>query len=390
MDKENGKVQKKEVAEKEEEAVLTNETEASIAKETDLYKERYKDYDASLDIDGHGFLSKVFLSWLSPLVAQGYRRRLEPNDIWYLQKGQEADTLNEKFWHIFNRMKREGVTKENIIWSVGLRAFWPELLLSLVLHGIYSALRFIGPFLLKRLTQYIEGSEEITSADAYLYAVLLGASQALSTLFLIYSEMIAYSVGLKYRSMLTSGIFDHVLKIDNKARQQTNQGQIVTLVSTDAQAGVELMKRLNRTLMAPFVLIAGFISIYSIIGVATFGGIAVLLGFVPISFWFGKLQIKIHREKLKLTDARLDYAKEILQGIKIVKLYAWEKPVMEKLADIRRLEMGALLRSMYLRAITIPVALVVPSIAAVMAFTVFLKIEGSIEPAVRARYFFLF
>ena len=65
--------------------------------------------------------------------------------------------------------------------------------------------------------------------------------------------------------------------------------------------------------------------------------------------YFFSILINFQDKKVKRMDARLHYVKEILQGIKVVKLYAWELPVLQRLEDIRTSEMAALLRSMYLR-----------------------------------------
>ena len=91
------------------------------------------------------------------------------------------------------------------------------------------------------LVEFVQDSSDITTGEAYAYAAALGLSQAIATLFFIYSEAMAYSVALKIRSMLTSAIFDHVLTLDNQAKQQTSQGQVITMVSTDAQVSIEFM-----------------------------------------------------------------------------------------------------------------------------------------------------
>ena len=52
----------------------------------------------------------------------------------------------------------------------------------------------------------------------------------------------------------------------------------------------------------------------------------------------------------KSTDARVKLMNEILQGIRVLKVYAWEESFMEKLAGVRAQEMDTVKRSAYLKA----------------------------------------
>lgn len=348
------------------------------------YYERDFNYMRYLDIDSYNIFSKVFLLWLSPLVSKGYKRRLEPSDIWYLRKGQEADTLNKRFWDVFNKIKSTSGNPNQILWEVSFVLFRAELGLAFMLHMVAVILRFAGPFLLNRLVTYLDEGADIsgiTELEAYGYAVALGVSQGLGTVFNSYSNYMAYSVALKSRSMLTSAVFDKVLSLDAEAKQETTQGQIVTLISSDAAFVVELTRRWNQTLSAPLILIAGSIYVYFFIGVATFAGLAILCVSVPVTMFLGKLQIGLQRNKLKFTDKRLSFAKEVLQGIKIIKFYAWEQPAVEKLEKLRERELSYLLKTSYLRAFMLPIALVIPNVASVMAFTVYLLTNDGITPA---------
>lgn len=48
---------------------------------------------------------------------------------------------------------------------------------------------------------------------------------------------------------------------------------------------------------------------------------------------------------MRFKDERLKMCSEVLNGIKVVKLYAWEIPMMETIERIRRSELGMMLRS---------------------------------------------
>jgi ABC-type multidrug transport system fused ATPase/permease subunit len=69
---------------------------------------------------------------------------------------------------------------------------------------------------------------------------------------------------------------------------------------------------------------------------------------------------------LKYTDSRVKLTNEILQGVRAIKSYNWEKPFVEKLTTIRDLELKALEASANTRAILTSVLTAAPSMVAVI------------------------
>ncbi len=62
----------------------------------------------------------------------------------------------------------------------------------------------------------------------------------------------------------------------------------------------------------------------------------------------------------KSTDARVKLMNEILQGIRVMKVYAWEDSFMAKLAGVRAQEMDTVKRSAYLKAASSTIMMVRP------------------------------
>lgn len=56
---------------------------------------------------------------------------------------------------------------------------------------------------------------------------------------------------------------------------------------------------------------------------------------------------------MQYKDARIKLMNEILNGIKVLKLYAWEKSFQEKVLEIRQKELTVLRKTAYLSAVSI-------------------------------------
>lgn len=58
-----------------------------------------------------GLYSRGLLSWLNPLLLDGFRRLLEPADLYALDDSMKADALNVKFWKAWNQGRRGRVSQ---------------------------------------------------------------------------------------------------------------------------------------------------------------------------------------------------------------------------------------------------------------------------------------
>ena len=66
---------------------------------------------------------------------------------------------------------------------------------------------------------------------------------------------------------------------------------------------------------------------------------------------------------------------EILNGIKVLKLYAWEKSFQQKVLDIRKSELSALIKAAYMNAFTSFLWTSAPFLVALASFTCYVLID---------------
>ena len=83
---------------------------------------------------------------------------------------------------------------------------------------------------------------------------------------------------------------------------------------------------------------------------------------------------------LKYTDSRVKLTNEILQGVRAIKSYNWEKPFVEKLTAIRDLELKALEASANTRAILTSVLTAAPSMVAVVTLGMYGLLGNILTP----------
>ncbi len=71
-----------------------------------------------------------------------------------------------------------------------------------------------------------------------------------------------------------------------------------------------------------------------------FAGVGIMIITIPITAWSTKKEEEKEVELMAFQDKRVKLMNEILAGIKVVKLHAWELPLMSRIKDIRTGEIG--------------------------------------------------
>ena len=63
---------------------------------------------------------------------------------------------------------------------------------------------------------------------------------------------------------------------------------------------------------------------------------------IPFTKWISKKLAGIQRELMKVKDKRIHVSSEVLEGIKLIKLQAWEHAFLERISGIRCSELSIL------------------------------------------------
>ena len=74
--------------------------------------------------------------------------------------------------------------------------------------------------------------------------------------------------------------------------------------------------------------------------------------FIPLQAFVANKQKILQVNQMKLKDLRIKSMSEILNGMKVLKLYAWEQSFEDQVLDVRRREGKELKKTAYLNAVT--------------------------------------
>lgn len=80
-------------------------------------------------------------------------------------------------------------------------------------------------------------------------------------------------------------------------------------------------------------------------------GLLIVFIVVPIQSYTGKLSSKYRTQTAHRTDERVRFMDEIVTGVQVIKMYAWERPFTQLIASARRLELKVVRKNAYVRAL---------------------------------------
>jgi ABC-type multidrug transport system fused ATPase/permease subunit len=122
--------------------------------------------------------------------------------------------------------------------------------------------------------------------------------------------------------------------------EKASLGKIVTLMSVDAEAIREFLSYSSEFLFnLPLSIVISISSLYFVMGWSAFVGVA-LVGLIgPISSKLAGWMVKYQKILLENTDNRVSLVNEMLQGIRIVKYFAWEHLWIKRVTEAREKEL---------------------------------------------------
>ncbi len=107
------------------------------------------------------------------------------------------------------------------------------------------------------------------------------------------------------------------LRQSSKSRQITTVGEVVNLMSVDAQRLMDTMTYVHIVWSAPLQIILSLIFLYQTMGPSIFAGFAVMVIMIPVNGVLASQSRKFQVRQMKEKDSRIKLVNEVLNGIKV-------------------------------------------------------------------------
>jgi len=374
-----------------------------------------------------------FFTAISDVMLRAKRTKLDKNDLLLLHPSDDvthhADALHASWertvaqWREAKAITKPGDKKQPSAAPPLFKAMWPQL------RGLYFrafgffiiaiVLSLLAPILLTWTIKLIEDTQQcgLTNSTAllidgtqldfdamllsdtpppiteacraanrvemgYIYAVLMLLVKVLESVFRSWHDHTMHRVALRARVAIISAIYRKCLWLSGMGSDEATTGRIQNLMANDAQFFLQIAPMINNAFVAPVQIVVCFVWLAFLVGPAFLAGIAAMVLSVPCQFLVLKTYFKCQVKRLKLTDQRVKITNEMVQGIRVIKMYAWEQSIQQKMRDIRKQELACVRTQRFASSFLSVFMTTQPLFMTVATFSVYGAMEGELRASV--------
>lgn len=282
-------------------------------------------------------LADLTYTWMNKLISETYynEKLKDPNNLPLPPIDlniRDATAKVEKHWEV------EKFKRTNSLFKAIWKTFGLTIMFAIFLETINDMLHIIEPQLL-RLFISCFNIDSSKSSFPPLHGVFLAFSlflvNILSTILKNQFFITIFEAGLGIRGSIASLVYQKAFKLSFASRAGYTTGDILNLLSVDVLRLQRFFENSQSIIGAPIQIATVLISLYFLLGKAIIGGLLVMIIMIPINSYLTKKLKWLTKTQMKYKDARIKTITEILSSIKSIKLYAWEKAMLEKLDHVR-------------------------------------------------------
>mmetsp|Transcript_133973 Transcript_133973/g.232584 ORF Transcript_133973/g.232584 Transcript_133973/m.232584 type:complete len:1411 (-) Transcript_133973:84-4316(-) len=327
--------------------------------------------------DRAGLISRLTFWWVQPFIRRGATgESLTNDDLWPVTRVDDADHVCKLYDDAYEKLRKEKGANPTVI-----RALWEtfgtHFMVSGLLKLINDILVFANPVLMQQLLKYISNQERDLATGLTIAAAFFIANSIQSIAMNQYWHR-TQRLGIWLRATQILKLFQKCMDTSNATQLQPDfhKGRLVTMMSNDAQRLQDCTFFLHLVWSAPLQFLTACIMLYMGLGWPSLVGVGLMAALIPVNTRVMRNMIKYSRDKVKFTDDRVKSIDECLQGIRIVKVMAWEELFTQKLIGLREKEIGTLKKQHNLRLLSFSIMNLTPIVVAAAVFTLYAILPG--------------
>ncbi|KAL3977112.1 hemicentin [Sarotherodon galilaeus] len=334
-------------------------------------------------------LSKATYWWMNPLIVGAHKRPIELKKIGKLPIAMRALTNYLRLKDAYEDQRTpEDPDRSPSIWRSMYRAFGRPILLSSTFRYLADLLGFAGPLCISGIVEQLNCEKDVpvvnntmdTHFENYhmsykellenssILAVLLFLALILQRTFLQASYYVTIETGINMRGALLAMIYNKILRLStsNMSMGEMTLGQINNLVAIETNQLMWFLFLCPNLWAMPVQIVMGIILLRYFMGPSALVGASVIVLLAPVQYLIATKLADTQKVTLEHSTDRVKKTTEILKGIKLLKLYAWENIFCDSVEETRGKELTSLRTFAFYTSMSIFMNAAIP-IAAVLA-----------------------
>ncbi|XP_014237759.1 multidrug resistance-associated protein 4-like isoform X1 [Trichogramma pretiosum] len=324
-----------------------------------------KKYDNPSPRLSAGALSKLTFCWLNKLFWYGRKHDLEFKDLHNTLPADLSEPLGdrlEKFWkeEVDEAQASSGSRKKkrkrpSLARAIRRTFGWSFFYYAAHILFLTVVVRVVQPLTLGILIYHFDPCSTTTASQAYLLASGVVLMALLQALVGHHSNFGQFEIGMRLRIACSALVYRKITRLSSSASAQASGGgAVVNLLSNDVARFEQLFYCAHYIWVMPLQASVIAYLIWRHVGWAALAGVCLMtLQTIPVQAYCGRLTSRLRAKVAARTDERVLLMAEIIGGIRVIKMYTWERPFERLVSAARKHEVGVLLVSSYLKGVNL-------------------------------------
>ncbi|CAI0437451.1 unnamed protein product [Linum tenue] len=285
----------------------------------------------------------VSFSWIGSLVALGYKKALEVEDVPRLNKD---DSVFGAFPSLKERIvESDGgttITAFKLAKALFLSA-WKEILLIACLSLLSTATSYVLYLMIIYLVPLDEGGE-FTHQGYIFFPILFLVGKVVDFLVQSQVQFRLQRISIRARSTLVTMIYNKGLTL---SYQSKHSGEIINVVTVDAERISDLIGYFYNLWFGILNIVSALSVLYTVLGFASILVFATIVVIMRMGFCLLRWQKTYQEKVMESKQDRMKETSETLRNMRVLKLQAWEMKFLDKIIGLRKAETVWLRRSAF-------------------------------------------
>ena len=321
--------------------------------------------------------NNLFFMWMKPLLKLGNSQPLNLEDLYELEKRDEASTIYDKFYESWQKQLR--LPEPSLAWAF-VKSFGGPFFLAGGLKLFHDCLLFVGPYLLNKIISFLDDPDK-PMVLGFWYVLALFVSQFLMSICLRQYFFWCFRCGMWLRSAVVTSVFSKALLISAGVLGRRTIGEISNLMSVDSTRLQSLTPYLHAIWYSFLQIGLACYFLWGQVGPSCLGGIAVIILVIPVTKKLSKYLGGIQKQLSKIRDRRVKLSNEALGGMKVVKFQAWEKEFQDRVANVRQEELQVYRKYIFATCMSSITYTSVPLLVSVFTFMAYVGSGNELDVA---------
>ena len=210
---------------------------------------------------------------------------------------------------------------------------------------LYPSISFVFSFFIDKILHSWENDQH--SNEKYYWALALSIGFFCQFLSGSWGWYTICEFNTKFRLLIINALFLKVMKLNNFSIQKANIGKIINIIANDMNTVEFKLLFLLFLVTTPMTLILSIYLLWRKLGPVSLIAIPILLIIYFIQKSLSSANVKNIKQKNIYSDQRMKLCAELIEGIRLLKIYAWETTVKRFIDKIRENEINVLRKYSY-------------------------------------------